>query len=105
MGLPMALGLAAYDRPTGSALLALANDLADGTLPAGLGAVHLAGVGVGFGIGAVLLTHDRPQHPRHRTRPAPAPGPAHPGRPRTTRPRPARWCWTIRAPPRTACPG
>ncbi|MEV0154815.1 M56 family metallopeptidase [Micromonospora sp. NPDC050686] len=56
MGLPMALGLAAYDRPTGSALLALADDLAHGTLPPGLGVAHLAGVGIGFGIGAVLLT-------------------------------------------------
>ena len=56
MGLPMALGLAAYDRPTGSALLALATDLAHGTLPAGLNAIHLGLVGVGFGIGAVLLT-------------------------------------------------
>ncbi|MFF3856880.1 M56 family metallopeptidase [Micromonospora sp. NPDC002575] len=55
MGLPMALGVAPYDRPTGSALLALATDLAHGTLPAGLGAVHLGLVGVGFGIGAVLL--------------------------------------------------
>ncbi|GAA2218184.1 M56 family metallopeptidase [Micromonospora olivasterospora] len=56
MGLPMALGLLAYDRPTGGALLALATDLAHGTLPAGLGEVHLGLVGVGFGIGAVLLT-------------------------------------------------
>ncbi|MEO3775388.1 M56 family metallopeptidase [Micromonospora sp. B11E3] len=56
MGLPMALGLAAYDRPTGGALLALATDLAHGTLPADLGEVHLGLVGVGFGIGAVLLT-------------------------------------------------
>jgi Zn-dependent protease with chaperone function len=32
MGLPMALGLAAYDRPTGSALLALASDLAHAVL-------------------------------------------------------------------------
>ncbi|PZF98870.1 M56 family metallopeptidase [Micromonospora deserti] len=56
MGLPMALGLATYDRPTGSALLALAADLGHGTLPAGLGTVHLGLVGVGFGIGAVLLT-------------------------------------------------
>jgi hypothetical protein len=56
MGLPMALGLAAYDRSTGSALLALARDLSHGTLPAGVGAVHLSLVGVGFGIGAVLLT-------------------------------------------------
>ncbi|MFE9688894.1 M48 family metalloprotease [Micromonospora sp. NPDC005806] len=56
MGLPMAVGLAAYDRATGSALVALADDLAHGKLPAGLGAVHLGLVGVGFGIGAVLLT-------------------------------------------------
>ncbi|MEH1167695.1 M56 family metallopeptidase [Micromonospora sp. CPCC 205539] len=56
MGLPMALGLTAYNLPTGSALLALATDLAHGTLPVGLGAFHLAGVGVGFGIGAVLIT-------------------------------------------------
>lgn len=56
MGLPMALGLAPYDRPTGSALLALATDLVHGTLPAGLGVTHLALVGVGFGIGALLLT-------------------------------------------------
>lgn len=56
MGLPMALGLVAYDRPTGSALVALGTDLARGTLPAGVGAVHLGLVGVGFGIGAVLLT-------------------------------------------------
>ncbi|MGC4804465.1 M56 family metallopeptidase [Micromonospora sp. DT233] len=55
MGLPMALGVAPYDRPTGGALLALATDLAHGTLPAGLGVVHLGGVGVGVGIGAVLL--------------------------------------------------
>ncbi|MEH1097558.1 M56 family metallopeptidase [Micromonospora sp. CPCC 205561] len=56
MGLPMALGLVAYDRPTGSALVALATDLSHDTLPVGLGVPHLAGVGVGFGIGAVLLT-------------------------------------------------
>ncbi|MFI7575124.1 M48 family metalloprotease [Micromonospora sp. NPDC049497] len=56
MGLPMALGLAAYDRPTGSALVALATDLGHGTLPVGVGAAHLGLVGVGFGIGAVLLT-------------------------------------------------
>ncbi|MFI9641986.1 M56 family metallopeptidase [Micromonospora sp. NPDC051925] len=55
MGLPMALGLTAYDRPTGGALLALADDLGHGTLPAGVDAVHLGLVGVGFGIGAVLL--------------------------------------------------
>ncbi|MEU3453843.1 M56 family metallopeptidase [Micromonospora sp. NPDC006766] len=56
MGLPMALGLIAYDRPTGSALLALADDLAHGILPAQVGVVGLGLVGVGFGIGAVLLT-------------------------------------------------
>ncbi|WFE38378.1 M56 family metallopeptidase [Micromonospora sp. WMMD998] len=56
MGLPMAVGLTAYDRPTGSALLALADDLTHGTLPAGVGAAHLGLVGVGFGIGVVLLT-------------------------------------------------
>ncbi|WP_229399828.1 M56 family metallopeptidase [Micromonospora okii] len=56
MGVPMALGLAPYGLPTGSALLALAADLSHGTLPAGLGAVHLGLVGVGFGIAAVLLT-------------------------------------------------
>ncbi|WP_320065803.1 M56 family metallopeptidase [Micromonospora sp. RTGN7] len=56
IGLPMALGVVTYDRSTGSALLALGTDLAHGTLPAGLGAVHLGLVGVGVGIGAVLLT-------------------------------------------------
>ncbi|WP_396888542.1 M56 family metallopeptidase [Micromonospora craniellae] len=56
MGLPIAIGLAAYDRGTGSALLALANDLRHSTLPVGVGAVHLGLVGVGLGIGAVLLT-------------------------------------------------
>ncbi|MFJ6195138.1 M56 family metallopeptidase [Micromonospora sp. NPDC092111] len=56
MGLPMALGLAGYDRPTGGALLALATDLGQGTLPAGVTAVHLGLVGIGFGIGVVLLT-------------------------------------------------
>ncbi len=56
MGLPMALGLTAYDQPTGSALVALADDLAHGTPRAGLGAVHLSLIGIGFGIGAVLLT-------------------------------------------------
>ncbi|MCW3840137.1 M48 family metalloprotease [Micromonospora yasonensis] len=56
MGLPMAVGLSAYDLPTGSALLALTEDLAHGKLPAGLGAMHLGLVGIGFGIGAVLLT-------------------------------------------------
>ena len=56
MGLPMALGLAAYDRPTGSALVALATDLGHGTLPVGMGAVHLGLIGVGIGIGAMLLT-------------------------------------------------
>ncbi|MEV2237011.1 M56 family metallopeptidase [Micromonospora sp. NPDC049891] len=56
MGLPIALGLAPYQRGTGSALLALVDDLRHGTLPAGLGAVHLGLVGVGLGIGAVLLT-------------------------------------------------
>ncbi|WP_434742844.1 M56 family metallopeptidase [Micromonospora sp. SH-82] len=56
MGLPMAIGLAAYDRPTGGALLALADDLLHGRLPAQVSVVHLSLVGVGFGIGAVLLT-------------------------------------------------
>ncbi|MEU6073037.1 M56 family metallopeptidase [Micromonospora sp. NPDC047074] len=56
MGLPMALGLTPYDRPTGSALVALATDLTHDTLPVGLGVPQLAAVGVGFGIGAVLLT-------------------------------------------------
>ncbi|MFR9776980.1 M48 family metalloprotease [Micromonospora sp. MS34] len=56
MGLPMAVGVAAYDRPTGSALLALASDLTHGRLPVGVGAVQLGLVGIGFGIGAVLLT-------------------------------------------------
>ncbi|NBE81329.1 M56 family metallopeptidase [Micromonospora rubida] len=55
MGLPMALGLTAYDRPTGGALLALGSDLTHGTLPAGMGAIHLGLVGIGFGIGAVLF--------------------------------------------------
>ncbi|MEH1014131.1 M56 family metallopeptidase [Micromonospora sp. CPCC 206060] len=56
IGLPMALGMAVYDRPTGSALLALGRDLGRDTLPAGLGVVQLGLVGVGVGIGAVLLT-------------------------------------------------
>ncbi|TDC81728.1 M56 family peptidase [Micromonospora sp. KC606] len=56
MGVPMAWGLAAYDRPTGSALLALATDLGHGTLPVGVGPVQLGLVVVGFGVGAVLLT-------------------------------------------------
>ncbi|WBB77524.1 M56 family metallopeptidase [Micromonospora sp. WMMD882] len=56
MGVPIALGLAPYDRPTGSALLALAGDLVGGALPAGLGVVRLGAVGVGFGVGAVLST-------------------------------------------------
>jgi hypothetical protein len=56
VGLPIAIGLAAYDRGTGSALLALTNDLWHSTLPAGVGPVHLGLVGVGFGVGAVLLT-------------------------------------------------
>lgn len=55
MGVPIALGLDPYDRPIGSALLALADDLVHGTLPAGLGVAHLASVGVGFGIGVTLL--------------------------------------------------
>ncbi|MEV1329032.1 M56 family metallopeptidase [Micromonospora costi] len=55
MGVPIALGVSAYDRPTGSALVALVSDLLHGTLPAGLNVLHLAGVGIGFGIGAVLL--------------------------------------------------
>ncbi|TDC41773.1 M56 family metallopeptidase [Micromonospora sp. KC213] len=55
IGLPMASGLAAYDRPTGSALLALASDLGHGTLPAGMGAAQLGLVAIGFGIGGVLL--------------------------------------------------
>ncbi|MBO4205788.1 M56 family metallopeptidase [Micromonospora echinofusca] len=56
IGLPMALGLAAYDRPTGSALLALVRDLLRDTLPTGIGVVQLGLVGVGVGIAAVLLT-------------------------------------------------
>ena len=56
IGLPIALGLAPYDRPTGSALLALTRDLVGGTLPPALGVPQLASVGLGFGIGAVLLT-------------------------------------------------
>ncbi|MEV0328447.1 M56 family metallopeptidase [Micromonospora echinospora] len=55
MGVPIALGLAPYDLPTGSALLALADDLVHDTLPPGLGVLHLAGVGIGFGIGTMLL--------------------------------------------------
>lgn len=55
MGVPIALGVAPYDLPTGRALLALADDLVHDTLPAGLGVSHLAGVGVGLGIGTVLL--------------------------------------------------
>lgn len=56
IGLPMALGLAPYDRSTGGALLTLAGDLTGGTPPAGIGMVQLALVGVGFGIGVALLT-------------------------------------------------
>ncbi|MFI6264528.1 M56 family metallopeptidase [Micromonospora sp. NPDC051006] len=56
MGLPMALGLAGYDQPTGTALVSLFDDLVHDRLPAGLGVLHLAGVSFGFGIGAVLLT-------------------------------------------------
>lgn len=56
MGLPIAVGLAPYDRPTGSALLALGDDLVHGTLPPGLGPVQLSLVALGFGIGGVLLT-------------------------------------------------
>ncbi|SCL36179.1 Peptidase family M48 [Micromonospora pallida] len=56
MGVPIALGLAPYDLPTGSALLALADDLIHDRLPPGLGVLHLAGVGIGFGIGTMLLT-------------------------------------------------
>ncbi|MEU4569748.1 M56 family metallopeptidase [Micromonospora sp. NPDC023956] len=56
MGVPIALGLTPYDLPTGSALLALADDLLHDSLPPGLGVFHLAGVGIGFGIGTMLLT-------------------------------------------------
>lgn len=56
IGLPIALGLAPYGVGTGTALARLATDLVTGSLPAGLGATHLALVGVGFGVGAVLLT-------------------------------------------------
>ncbi|MFV2103802.1 M56 family metallopeptidase [Micromonospora sp. LOL_024] len=55
-GLPIAFGLAEYDRGTGSAVFALANDLRHSTLPVGVGVVNLGLVGVGLGIGAVLLT-------------------------------------------------
>ncbi|MGC5052573.1 M56 family metallopeptidase [Micromonospora sp. DT48] len=56
IGIPIALGLGPYQQGTGRALLALADDLRHGVLPADLGPVHLGLVGVGFGIGAVLLT-------------------------------------------------
>ncbi|MFC7548299.1 M56 family metallopeptidase [Plantactinospora sp. GCM10030261] len=55
IGLPVALGLAPYDRGTGRALLALVGDLAGGRLPADLGPAHLAMVGIGLGVGSVLL--------------------------------------------------
>lgn len=56
MGLPMALGLAGYNLPTGSALWALAGDLRRGAWPAGVTALQLGLVGLGCGIGVVLLT-------------------------------------------------
>lgn len=56
MGLPMALGLAGYDLPTGSALWALAGELRRGAWPAGVTALQLGLVGLGCGIGAVLFT-------------------------------------------------
>ncbi|ASW56724.1 M56 family metallopeptidase [Plantactinospora sp. KBS50] len=55
IGLPIAVGLAPYRRGTGRALLALAGDLVDGRLPAGLTVPRLGLVGVGVGIAAVLL--------------------------------------------------
>jgi hypothetical protein len=55
IGLPISIGLAGYDESTGSALLRLGADLARGTLPAGLGAAHLALVGIGFGVAGVLI--------------------------------------------------
>ncbi|NIL40508.1 M56 family metallopeptidase [Salinispora arenicola] len=56
IGLPMALGLTAYDLPPGSALWALAGDLRRGALPGGMSAVQLGLVGVGGGIGVVLFS-------------------------------------------------
>ncbi|GAB3143828.1 M56 family metallopeptidase [Micromonospora sonneratiae] len=55
IGLPMAIGLAPYNLPTGSALVRLATDLFQGDLPPGLGVVQFSLVGIGFGIAAVLL--------------------------------------------------
>ncbi|MEV4631247.1 M56 family metallopeptidase [Micromonospora sp. NPDC049523] len=55
IGLPMSIGLAAYDEGIGGALLHLVRDLWHGTLPAGLGVTQLALVGVGFGIATALL--------------------------------------------------
>ncbi|WP_027659233.1 M56 family metallopeptidase [Salinispora fenicalii] len=56
MGLPMALGLAAYDLPTGSALWALAEELRRGAWPAGVTPLQLGLIGLGCGIGVVLFT-------------------------------------------------
>ncbi|MEV4758049.1 M56 family metallopeptidase [Micromonospora sp. NPDC049559] len=55
IGLPMSLGLAPYRTGTGTALWRLADDLAHGRLPAGMGITHLSLVGVGLGVGAALL--------------------------------------------------
>lgn len=55
IGLPLAIGLAPYGRPTGDALYALAADLAGGNLPPALTPGHLGLIGVGLGVVAVLL--------------------------------------------------
>ncbi|PZM89228.1 MAG: peptidase M48 Ste24p, partial [Actinobacteria bacterium] len=55
IGLPLALGLAPYDAPTGTALRRFVGDLASGTLPASLGPVHLALIATGMLIAGILL--------------------------------------------------
>ncbi|MEV1285846.1 M48 family metalloprotease [Micromonospora sp. NPDC049679] len=55
IGLPLSLGLAPYDAPTGTALRRLARDLIAGELPASLGTFHLALIAIGATVATLLL--------------------------------------------------
>jgi Zn-dependent protease with chaperone function len=55
IGLPLAAGLAPYDRGVLRGLRRFAADLATGTLPPGVGLAHVALVAVGFAVAATLV--------------------------------------------------
>lgn len=55
IGLPISIGLAPYGESIGAGLWRLAADLVRGTLPAGLGVLHLGLVGAGFAVATLLI--------------------------------------------------